>query len=64
MRILREGTALRVRIGSRLRHTIVETVTDQDNVTVRLGLNSNETLVTATRQSSTTTRGELFVESP
>jgi hypothetical protein len=61
---IRVGTAIRALIGSRLRHTIVETVTDQDTLTVRLGKNSDQTLVNVARDSSTKTRGTLFEEVP
>lgn len=59
-KIVRVGTALKALIDNRIRHTIVETVTNQDTVSVRLGLNSDESLYTVTRQADTDTRGTLF----
>lgn len=57
---IRVGTAIHVLYEGRIRHCIVEAVDDQDNITVRLGLNSDETKFNADRQPSTTTRGFLF----
>ena len=61
-KVLRPGTAIKAEYDGRIRHVIVESVTDQDNVTVRLGKNSDPTEFAADRTSSTTTRGTLFVE--
>lgn len=52
-------------MGGRIRHCVVEGVTDQDTITVRLGAEgkviSGESLeFGATRQDSTTTRGSIF----
>lgn len=58
---VRAGTPIQVQYEGRIRHCIVEAVTDQDNVTVRLGGNSEGVEFAATRQDSTTTRGTLFV---
>jgi hypothetical protein len=62
MKIIRPGTAIKAKYGDRIRHVIVESVDDQDNITVRLGLNSDPTEFAADRTTWTTTRGELFVE--
>lgn len=59
-KILRPGTAEYVLKDGRIRHCIVEEVTDQDNITVRLGGNSEGVEFSATRQPSTDTRGTLF----
>lgn len=64
-RIIRVGTTEPVLIDGRIRHCVVEEVTDQDNITVRLGLNDkvaggDSTEVAAAREVSTTTRGFLF----
>lgn len=61
-KVIRPGTAVKVEYGGRLRHVIVESVTDQNNIGVRLGRNSDPTEFNADRQASTTTRGTLFVE--
>lgn len=58
---VRVGTALKAEYDGRIRHVIVEAVDDQDNITVRLGKNSDPTEFAADRQPSTTTRGTLFV---
>ena len=60
-KIIRPGTAIKAEYDGRIRHVIVESVTDQDNVTVRLGGNSASTEFAAVREASTTTRGSLFV---
>ena len=60
-KIIRPGTAIKAEYEGRLRHVIVESVDDQDNITVRLGLNSDPTEFPADREASTTTRGTLFV---
>lgn len=60
-KIIRPGTAIKAEYDGRIRHVIVEGVTDQDTVTVRLGGNSASTEFTAVREASTTTRGSLFV---
>lgn len=59
-KILRPGTDEYVLKDGRIRHCIVETVTDQDTITVRLGGNSEGSEFSATRQPSTSTRGTLF----
>jgi len=59
-KILRPGTAEYVLKDGRIRHCIVEAVTDQDNITVRLGGNSEGVEFAASRQPSTDTRGTLF----
>lgn len=61
-KIIRPGTAIKAEYDGRIRHVIVESVTDQDNVTVRLGRNSDPTEFPADRVASTDTRGTLFVE--
>jgi hypothetical protein len=63
-KIVRAGTALKALIDGRIRHVIVQTVTDQNNISVRLGTNEsdNPTIVNADRTASTKTRGTLFVE--
>ena len=61
-KVIRPGTAIKAEYDGRIRHVIVESVTDQDNVTVRLGKNSDPTEFAADRTSSTTTRGTLCVE--
>jgi ribosomal protein S10 len=63
MKILRRFTSMRVRTSDdRYRHMVVTTVTSQDQVTGRVGLPSSKKTVTATRQPSTDTRGEEFVQ--
>jgi hypothetical protein len=59
-KILRPGTDEYVLKDGRIRHCIVEAVTDQDNITVRLGGNSEGVEFAASRQPSTDTRGTLF----
>lgn len=59
-KIVRPGTDLYVLKDGRIRHCIVETVTNQNTVTVRLGGNSEAAEFSATRQTSTKTRGTLF----
>lgn len=59
---IRVGTTIKALYGDRIRHVVVESVTDQDNVTVRLGKNSAPVEFAADRTASTTTRGTLFVE--
>lgn len=61
-KIIRPGTAIKAEYDGRIRHVIVESVTDQDNITVRLGRNSDPTEFPADRVASTDTRGTLFVE--
>lgn len=58
MKTIRPGTYLHVLQTStgRIRHARVLTVVDQDEITVRIGDEES----TATRGSSTTTRGTLF----
>ena len=62
---IRPGTAIQAKVGGRIRHAIVTDVTDQDNVTVRIGglgnpFSSRDVVVQ--REPSTLTRGTLFVE--
>jgi hypothetical protein len=62
---IRPGTTIKAKVGDRIRHAVVETVTDQDNVTVRVGGTGNPTSSTGVaveRVASTKTRGSLFVE--
>jgi hypothetical protein len=62
---IRPGTAIMAKIEDRIRHVIVTAVTDQDNITVRLGGTGNPLStqnIDADRVVSTTTRGTLFVE--
>jgi len=62
---VRPGSTLHAKIGTRIRHVVVETVTDQNTLTVRLGGVGNSTSSTGVgveREDSTTTRGWLFVE--
>jgi len=60
-KVIRPGTAIKAEYDGRIRHVIVEGVDDQDNVTVRLGKNSDPTEFAADRVASTDTRGFLFV---
>jgi len=60
-KIIRPGTAIKAEYEGRIRHVIVESVDDQDNITVRLGQNSDPTEFPADRTTWTTTRGTLFV---
>lgn len=63
MRVIRPYTTVTVRTtDGRYRHMVVTTVTDQDTITGRVGLMGNKKTVNATRQSSTDTRGEEFVQ--
>lgn len=62
---IRPGTAIKAKVGDRVRHAIVTGVTSQDEVEVRVGgvgnpLSASE--VTVQREASTTTRGSLFEE--
>jgi hypothetical protein len=62
---IRPGTAIKAKVGDRIRHAIVTDVTDQDNVEVRVGGAGNPLSargVAVTREASTSTRGSLFVE--
>ena len=59
-KVLRPGTTEYVLKDGRIRHCVVEEVTDQDTITVRLGGNSASIEFAATRQPSTKTRGTLF----
>lgn len=59
---VRVGTTIKAKYGDRIRHVVVESVDDQNNVTVRLGKNSDPTEFAADRVASTTTRGTLFIE--
>lgn len=59
---IRTGTALKAIYDGRVRHVIVEEVTDQDNIKVRLGKNSDPTEFNADRVASTDTRGTIFEE--
>jgi hypothetical protein len=57
---VRVGTALKAVYDGRVRHVIVEEVTDQDNIKVRLGSNTQGTEFDADRVASTDTRGTVF----
>lgn len=60
-KILRPFTTLTVRTtNGRYRHTVVKTVTDQDNISGRIGLQGNSASVAAARVASTETRGTEF----
>lgn len=60
-KIIKTGTALKVAtLAGRLRHAIVTSVTDQNTISASIG---KGTPFTATRGSSTTTRGTIFTES-
>ena len=61
-RVIRPGTAEYVQVGDRIRHCIVTGVDDQDNITVRLGGATESASFAADRESSTKTRGTLFVQ--
>jgi hypothetical protein len=63
MKTIRPYTTVTVRTtDGRYRHMVVTTVTDQDTITGRVGLMGNKKTVNATRQPSTDTRGEEFVQ--
>jgi hypothetical protein len=58
MKKIKVGTALHVKItAGRIRHAIVKTVTDQNNLTVSIG---KGTAFAVVRAASTTTRGTQF----
>jgi hypothetical protein len=59
---IQAGTTIEVLYEGRIRHVVVESVTNQNNVTVRLGRNSAPVEFAADRRASTTTRGTLFVK--
>jgi hypothetical protein len=62
---IRPGTTLHAIIDGRIRHVVVQTVSDQDNLTVRLGGVENPTSslgVAVERVPSTDTRGTIFQE--
>jgi hypothetical protein len=62
---VRRGTYLPVETDAgRIRHARVTAVTDQDNITVRLGTAKTSASVAfdADRVASTTTRGTIFLE--
>jgi hypothetical protein len=60
MKIIRPFTYLHVLTSDdRIRHARVETVVDQDEITVSIG---KDTPFTAERVSSTATRGTIFEE--
>ena len=62
---VRPGTYVKVLTDDdRIRHARVTAVTDQDNITVRLGTLKTSASVTfdADRVASTTTRGTIFQE--
>ena len=62
---IRPGTYVKVETDAgRIRHARVTAVTDQDNITVRLGTPKTSASVTfeADRVASTTTRGTIFQE--
>ena len=47
-------------LTGRIRHMVIETVTDQNTISGRVGSNTNGVAVNATRAASTTTRGKQF----
>lgn len=58
MRTIQVGTSVHVKTtAGRIRHAIVKTVTDQDNLTVSIG---NGTAFAVVRATSTTTRGKQY----
>lgn len=57
---VRPGTTLKAIYGGRVRHVVVEEVTDQDNIKVRVGSNTQGTEFNADRVASTDTRGTIF----
>jgi hypothetical protein len=62
---VRPGTYVKVETDAgRIRHVRVTAVTDQDNVTVRIGTPKTSASATfdADRVASTTTRGTIFIE--
>jgi hypothetical protein len=62
---IRPGTYVKVETDAgRIRHARVTAVTDQDNITARLGTAKTSASVTfeADRIASTTTRGTIFQE--
>jgi len=62
---VRPGTYVKVETDAgRIRHVRVTAVTDQDNVTVRIGAPKTSASATfdADRVASTTTRGTIFIE--
>ena len=61
-KIIRPGAAMKAKYGDRIRHVIVEAVDDQDNITVRLGKNSDPTEFAADRTTVDTIRAFLFVQ--
>lgn len=63
MRTLRPFTSVTVRTtDGRYRHMVVTTVTNQNTISGRVGTMRNKKTVNATRQASTDTRGEEFVQ--
>ena len=59
-KIIREGTDLHVKTtAGRIRHSIVKTVTTQDQLSVQIG---KGTAFTVNRVASTKTRGTLFTQ--
>jgi hypothetical protein len=64
-KIIQPGTYVPVETDAgRIRHARVTSVTDQDNITVRLGTAKTSASATfeADRVDSTTTRGTIFLE--
>jgi len=62
---VRPGTYVKVETDNgRIRHVRVTAVTDQDNITTRIGTPKTSASVTfsATRGASTTTRGQIYRE--
>jgi hypothetical protein len=59
MKKVRPGTYLKALTGGRIRHTRVQTVTDQDTIDATI---YQGTEFPATRETSTKTRGTLFEE--
>jgi hypothetical protein len=47
-------------LTGRIRHMVIETVTNQNTISGRVGSNTNGVAVNATRAASTTTRGKQF----
>lgn len=63
MKTIRPYTTVTVRTtDGRYRHMVVTSVTNQDTITGRVGTARNKKTVNATRQASTDTRGEEFVQ--
>ena len=61
-KIMRPGTTTYTLINGRLRHTVVTSVDDQDNLTVRVGGVTGGSSFAADRASVNGTRGYQFEE--